>query len=108
MKIKILYLVIILLALLCSILLYLFIDRLITLSYSNQGCESARGDIDNVIVLIERDWAGMEKEKVEHKLKEAMDGKNLEKNLVKIEDDLIWYGNVRFIFSSGRLMSIEY
>nr|WP_312372508.1 Imm58 family immunity protein [Delftia acidovorans] len=87
---------------------YTNVDKSITLSYSNQGYESARVDIDNLVVLIEREWVGMDVEVVQDKMKNATINKKGIIPQIKMEDDLIWYGDVRFIFSSGKLEKIEY
>ncbi|WP_310889438.1 Imm58 family immunity protein [Delftia sp. UME58] len=87
---------------------YSNVDKSITLSYSNQGYESARVDIDNLVVLIEREWVGMDVEVVQDKMKNATINKKGIIPQIKMEDDLIWYGDVRFIFSSGKLEKIEY
>lgn len=87
---------------------YSNVDKSITLSYSNQGYESARVDIDNLVVLIEREWVGMDVEVVQDKMKNATINKKGIIPQTKMEDDLIWYGDVRFIFSSGKLEKIEY
>lgn len=89
-------------------LAYSVVDKSITLSYSNQGCESARADIDNVISLIEREWRGMDMEQTVYKLKNSSINKKAVNPQIKMENDLIWYGDVRFIFSSGRLAKVEY
>jgi len=87
---------------------YNIIDKSITLTYSNQGCESSRGDIDNLLSLIEKEWIGMDVKIIENKMKTPSTNKNSIIPQIKMENDLIWYGDVRFIFHSGRLEKIEY
>lgn len=108
MKINKSFILIIALILVIIYLSYSVIDKSITLSYSNQGCESARADIDNVISLIEREWSGMNMEQITYKLKNESIDKKAVNPKIKMENDLIWYGDVRFIFSSGRLAKVEY
>jgi len=101
--ILIIALILVIIYLACSI-----VDKSITLSYSNQGCESARADIDNVISLIEREWRGMDMEQTAYKLKNSSINKKAVSPQIKMENDLIWYGDVKFTFSSGRLAKVEY
>lgn len=108
MKINKSFILIIALILVIIYLAYSVVDKSITLSYSNQGCESARADIDNVISLIEREWGGMDMEQTAYKLKNSSISKKAVNPQIKMENDLIWYGDVRFIFSSGRLAKVEY
>ncbi|WP_425558488.1 Imm58 family immunity protein [Delftia tsuruhatensis] len=108
MKIKKSFILIIALILVIIYLAYSVVDKSITLSYSNQGCESSRADIDNVISLIEREWRGMNMEQIAYKLKNSSINKKAVNPQIKMENDLIWYGDVRFIFSSGRLVKVEY
>ncbi|MBO0987966.1 immunity protein 58 [Delftia acidovorans] len=108
MKINKSFILIIALILVIIYLSYSVVDKSITLSYSNQGCESARADIDNVIPLIEREWRGMDMEQIKYKIKTASINKKEIDPQIKMENDLIWYGDVRFIFSSDRLVKVEY
>lgn len=108
MKINKSFILIIALILVIIYLAYSVVDKSITLSYSNQGCESSRADIDNVISLIEREWRGMNMEQIAYKLKNSSINKKAVNPQIKMENDLIWYGDVRFIFSSGRLVKVEY
>lgn len=71
MKINKSFILIIALILVIIYLAYSVVDKSITLSYSNQGCESSRADIDNVISLIEREWRGMNMEQIAYKLKNS-------------------------------------
>lgn len=50
----------------------------------------------------------MDVEVVQDKMKNATINKKGIIPQIKMEDDLIWYGDVRFIFSSGKLEKIEY
>ncbi len=47
-------------------------------------------------------------EQIKYKIKTASINKKEIDSQIKMENDLIWYGDVRFIFSSGRLVKVEY
>ncbi|WP_198041281.1 Imm58 family immunity protein [Delftia sp. HK171] len=108
MKINKSSILIIALTLVIVYLSYSVVDKSITLSYSDQGCGSARADIDNITSLIEREWTGMNMEQIAYKLENTSINKKETNPQIKKENDLIWYGDVRFIFSSDRLVKVEY
>jgi hypothetical protein len=108
MKINKSSILIIALTLVIVCLSYSVVDKSITLSYSDQGCGSARADIDNITSLIEREWKGMNMEQIAYKLENTSINKKEINPQIKKENDLIWYGDVRFIFSSDRLVKVEY
>jgi CCR4-NOT transcriptional regulation complex NOT5 subunit len=91
----------------CVVLTYFLVDCSISLSYSNQGNESTIRLVNNLESLIEHEWHGMSKDEVHKKLKEQQKSKISREAVIKIDGDIIWYDEIKFIFIEGKLSKIE-
>lgn len=90
----------------CAVLAYLWIDRSITLSYTNQSMETSRASIRRFEYLLTSEWGGMPESVVLQKLQAEVARFPEEKIVLKKEGDIIWFDQIRFNFEQGRLKKI--
>ena len=94
------------LAVACGALAYLWIDRSISLSYSKQSTEAAINSIRRMEQLLQNDWRGMSEDEVLRKLQKAATTSSNAKAVIKKEGQTVWFDEVRFNFDQGRLRSV--
>ena len=93
----------------CAVLLYVTVDKSITISYCEAGIQSFENINDLTFLLLEKDWLGLTQGEVLVRLNAAL-ARRPEKNiLVKIEsaENFIWFDAVRFEFQDGLLIKIR-
>ena len=90
----------------CAVLAYLWIDRSISLSYARQGAETANNAVRQLERLLEEEWRGMPEAQVLLKLQKAAARMPNAKVVIKKEEGVIWFDEVRFSLEKGQLSSI--
>jgi len=93
----------------CSWFAYLWIDRSITLSYTNQEFESCIKSENALASLLEQEWRGKKKSEVIKILQNEVD-KDLNKKsflIIKNDGEEIWLNQIRFNFENDRLKNIN-
>jgi len=90
----------------CAVLAYLWIDRSISLSYLDQSYETANRSVNRLESLLEEDWHGMPEAQVLQRLQKAATRMPAPQPIVKKEDAVIWFGDVRFNIDQGKLVGI--
>ncbi len=90
----------------CAVLAYLWVDRSISLSYARQSAETSDNSIRHLERLLEEEWRGMPEAKVLQKLQNAAARVPAEKVVIKNEEGIIWFDEVRFNLVHGQLNSI--
>lgn len=91
----------------CALFAYLWIDRSISLSYLNQSIDASNVALRRLEDLLGNEWSGMLEKSVLEKLQaEAVRHPN-EKIVIKKENDVIWFDEIRFSFEQGRLKKID-
>lgn len=90
----------------CAVFIYLWIDRSISLSYLDQSYTATNRSMNRLERLLEADWRGLPEEQVLQRLQKATTSLPVPQPIVKKEDGMIWFDEVRFNFTQGRLASI--
>ena len=102
--------ILLVLALFCCVFFaYLWIDRLITLSYVYASLNSEVRARTIITEVIKRDWYGKSENEVYHKLSTAIEKYPGETIVLKKSDDGkgIEFDNFYFQFDNGKLKNIE-
>lgn len=90
----------------CTVFAYLWIDRSVTLSYVKQSADASDASIHRLERLLGIAWNGMSESAVLEKLQAEAARYPNEAIVVKKEDEVIWFDEIRFNFEQGRLKSI--
>lgn len=90
----------------CAVLAYLWIDRSISLSYLDQSYASANRSVNRLESLLEEDWHGLPESQVLQRLQKTAARMPAPQPIVKKEDAVIWFDEVRFNIEQGKLVSI--
>lgn len=90
----------------CLFLIYLCIDRSISLAYSKQSAESAISALRGLEHVLEREWKNLPESEVRKRLEAAYPQGADSKAVVKEEGTVIWLDEVPFNLENGRLKSI--
>mgnify|MGYP002813822862 CR=1 FL=1 len=85
---------------------YLWIDRSISLGYAIQSTETANNAVRRLEGLLQENWRGLPEAEVLQKLQKAATRMPGPKVVVKREDGVIWFDDVRFNFEQGLLSSV--
>lgn len=102
MKLKII-LIISITSLLSNIfLLYNWIDRSISLSYSRQSVDDCSSELSLLTEVVKGELNGKSKEYVQQKFM----GRSLNASLL-IKDNVMYLGNTEFIFNDGILIDVK-
>lgn len=90
----------------CAVLAYLLIDRSITLSYVTQSVDTCNTSMRHMKILLESEWSGMSEDKIFQKLKLVAARHPADQIVIKKEEGVIWFDEIRFNFESNRLKKI--
>ena len=90
----------------CTAFAYLWIDRSVTLSYVKQSADASEASIRSLERLLGAAWSGMSESAVLEKLQAEAARHPNEGIVVKKEDGVIWFDEIRFNFEQGRLKSV--
>lgn len=90
----------------CTTFAYLWIDRSLTLSYVKQSVDASDASIQSLERLLGAAWSGMSESAVLDKLQAEAARHPNEGIVVKKEDGVIWFDDIRFNFEQGRLKSV--
>lgn len=90
----------------CIAFAYLWIDRSVTLSYVKQSADASDASIHSLERLLGAAWRGMSESAVLEKLQAEAARHPNGGIVVKKEDGVIWFDEIRFNFEQGRLTSV--
>ena len=91
----------------CAVLAYLWIDRSISLSYAILSLDTSESSTRHLEYLLEDAWRGMPEAQVLHKLRNVAARMPGEQVVIKKEEGVIWFDEVRFNIVHGKLNSID-
>ncbi|MFO6296145.1 Imm58 family immunity protein [Rahnella selenatireducens] len=91
----------------CVCFAYLWIDRSITLSYSEKCVNNSTQTTNALEILLEKEWFGESTKSVLEKVKTQLKSTQNENEIIKKDDgNVIWVGNIKLSFSNDRLIKV--
>lgn len=86
---------------------YLWVDRSITLSYSEKCVNNSTQTTNTLETLLEKEWFGESKKSVLEKVETGLKPTEQENEIIKKDDEnVIWIGNIKISFSNDKLIKI--
>ncbi|WP_175691782.1 Imm58 family immunity protein [Burkholderia anthina] len=98
--------IILTLTVMCLVLIYLWIDRSISLAYSIQGADAASDATRELERVLEREWRELPEAEVLRRLQATFPAGPRGKVIIKKDGDVIWLNEIPFHIEKGRLKSI--
>jgi putative signal peptide protein len=96
-----------LLLILCFFFAYMWIDRSITLTYMELSFEEKVSSNERFARIILKEWKGKSTFDIEKRIQTIAKDISNNENLIKWEDDSLWFNNIQFIFEKDKLIGID-
>lgn len=91
----------------CVCFAYLWVDRSITLSYSEKCVNNSTQKTNALEILLEKEWFGKSKKSVLEKVKTGLKTTEQENEIIQKDDgNIIWVDNMKISFSNDKLIKI--
>lgn len=97
----------VLLSILCFFFFYMWIDRSITLTYTELSYDEALASNEKLARIVLKEWKGKSASAVERKLKMIAEDINDNTALIKWEDGFLCFNNIQFVFEEGKLIGVD-
>lgn len=86
---------------------YMWIDRSITLTYTELSYDEAVDSNEKLARIVLKEWKGKSASAVERKLKMIAEDINDNTTLIKWEDGFLCFNNIQFVFEEGKLIGVD-